>query len=101
MTLGDRIRSVERPDSTKGLAMQAPRSSPFGSARIAALALIAVTALGLAYLHLSGRSDSLVVPSGAPAGQPERHACHYDTERGSYRADCGTLVVPENRADPR
>ena len=26
--------------------------------------------------------------------------CHYATERGQYAADCGTLVVPENRADP-
>ena len=28
------------------------------------------------------------------------HPCHYGTERGSYAADCGTLVVPENRAKP-
>ncbi len=27
--------------------------------------------------------------------------CHYGTENGSYPADCGTLVVPENRADPQ
>ena len=29
------------------------------------------------------------------------HPCTYATEKGAYRADCGTLVVPENRADPR
>ena len=29
------------------------------------------------------------------------HPCTYATEKGPYRADCGTLVVPENRADPR
>ncbi len=29
------------------------------------------------------------------------HPCTYPTENGGYRADCGTLVVPENRADPR
>jgi pimeloyl-ACP methyl ester carboxylesterase len=28
------------------------------------------------------------------------HPCTYSTESGGYRADCGTLVVPENRADP-
>ena len=28
------------------------------------------------------------------------HPCTYSTEKGGYRADCGTLVVPENRADP-
>ena len=27
--------------------------------------------------------------------------CTYGTEKGSYKADCGTLVVPENRADPQ
>ena len=26
--------------------------------------------------------------------------CTYSTEDGNYAADCGTLVVPENRADP-
>jgi pimeloyl-ACP methyl ester carboxylesterase len=29
------------------------------------------------------------------------HPCTYPTEKGGYRADCGTLVVPEDRADPR
>jgi pimeloyl-ACP methyl ester carboxylesterase len=29
------------------------------------------------------------------------HPCTYPTENGGYRADCGTLVVPEDRADPR
>jgi pimeloyl-ACP methyl ester carboxylesterase len=29
------------------------------------------------------------------------HSCTYPTENGGYRADCGTLVVPEDRADPR
>jgi pimeloyl-ACP methyl ester carboxylesterase len=40
------------------------------------------------------------VPSGARAGQLKLHPCHYGTENGSYRADCGTLVVRENRHDP-
>ena len=40
------------------------------------------------------------MPSGAKAGDLHLHACHYDTEAGSYAADCGTLIVPENRADP-
>ena len=48
------------------------------------------------------RSDSnaVSVPAGAKAGQLTLHPCHYGTEQGSYAADCGTLVVPENRADP-
>src|SRR6266536_4964621 len=99
MSSAYRASSVELLDSTKGQAMEAPRTKPFGPARIVALALIALTTLGLAYLHFSGGNDSVSVPSGAHAGQLKLHACHYATEKGSYRADCGTLVVPENRAD--
>src|SRR5947207_515563 len=79
--------------------MEAPRTTPFGPARVAALALISLTTLGLAYLHFSG-TDSVSVPSGAHAGQLMLHSCHYATEDGSYRADCGTLVVRENRHEP-
>src|SRR5262249_38430693 len=44
----------------------------------------------------------LTVPHGARAGQLlGLHPCTFPTENGSYRADCGTLVVPENRANPR
>jgi pimeloyl-ACP methyl ester carboxylesterase len=80
--------------------MEAPRTKPFGPARIVALALISVMTLGLAYLHFSGGDDSVSVPSGAHAGQLTLHSCHYATEEGSYRADCGTLVVPESRNNP-
>jgi len=77
--------------------MEAPRTKGFGPARIAALALISLTTLGLAYLHFSGGDNAVSVPSGAHAGQLKLHSCHYATENGSYRADCGTLVVPESR----
>ena len=69
-------------------------------ARIAALALIALVASGLAYLHFASGSDSVSVPSGAKAGQLQLHSCTYETAKGGYRADCGTLVVRENRHDP-
>ena len=77
--------------------MEAPRTKAFGPVRIVALALISVAALGLAYLHFGTGSDSVSVPSGASAGQLRLNPCRYATENGSYRADCGTLVVPENR----
>jgi len=72
----------------------------FRSTRIVALALITLTTAGLLYLHFSLDSDRVSVPSGAQAGQLKLHPCHYGTENGSYRADCGTLVVRENRHDP-
>ena len=52
----------------------------------------------LAYLRFAPDAGPLSVPSGAHAGQLTLKSCSYDTERGSYPADCGTLVVPENRA---
>jgi pimeloyl-ACP methyl ester carboxylesterase len=78
-------------NSTKGQAMR--------PARIAALALIALVASGLAYLHFTDGSKPVSVPAGAKAGQLRLHSCTYATASGDYRADCGTLVVPENRHD--
>jgi RND superfamily putative drug exporter len=71
-----------------------------GAARITGLLLIAIVALGLAYVKLASGGDKVSVPAGAKAGQLTLHPCHYGTEQGSYAADCGTLVVPENRAEP-
>jgi pimeloyl-ACP methyl ester carboxylesterase len=70
----------------------------FTVARIIALALIALAAGGLVYLHGATERGSLSVPAGAHAGRLTMHPCTYDTESGGYRADCGTLVVRENRA---
>jgi uncharacterized membrane protein YdfJ with MMPL/SSD domain/pimeloyl-ACP methyl ester carboxylesterase len=71
-----------------------------GFARGAGLLLIAILALGLTYVKLASGGDKVTVPTGAKAGQLSLHPCHYGTEQGSYAADCGTLVVPENRAKP-
>ena len=38
---------------------------------------------------------------GAKAGDVTMHACTYKTEQGAMPADCGTLVVPENRASSK
>jgi pimeloyl-ACP methyl ester carboxylesterase len=69
----------------------------FGRGRIAGLILIALLTLALGYLHFAGGSKSVSVPSGAHAGQLTLKHCAY----GNEPADCGTLVVPENRHDPR
>jgi pimeloyl-ACP methyl ester carboxylesterase len=73
----------------------------FSPGRIAGLTLIAVLTLGLGYLHFAGSSTSVSVPAGAHAGQLTLKNCTYNTEKGAYAADCGTLVVPENRHDPK
>jgi pimeloyl-ACP methyl ester carboxylesterase len=71
----------------------------FTASRIVALTVIGLLVLGLGYLRFSPDA-SVTVPQGAKAGDLHLHPCHYDTEAGSYAADCGTLIVPENRADP-
>ena len=77
-----------------------PRKRAFTPARTVALALIALLVLGLGYLRFEP-DGSVSVPSGAQAGDLVLEQCEYGAEDGSYAADCGTLVVPENRADPQ
>ena len=73
--------------------MAAPRTKAFGPARIVALALISVVALGLAYLHLTAGEDQVSVPSGAHAGQLQLHSCRYATENGSCRTSSVGLAA--------
>ena len=80
---------------------KSPPSRSFTWARIAALLVTIVLLTGLAYLGVSSSPETVSVSQGAHAGQLTMHSCTYPTENGAYRADCGTLVVPENRADPR
>src|SRR5579863_120127 len=92
------LAAVEISDlSSNGRQAVAKR---FGAGRITGLALIAVLMLALGYLHFSGGSKSVSVPLGAHAGQLTLKSCNYTTENGTSAADCGTLVVPENRRDP-
>src|SRR5687767_11768564 len=67
--------------------------------RAAALVVIGLLGLGLVYIGWSGDSRP-AVPDGARAGDLAMEACTYRTDGGDRAADCGTLVVPENRRDP-
>src|SRR5947209_4444071 len=65
------------------------------------IALVVVTVLtGALALLVSGGGHTVTVPRGAHAGQVFLHPCTFSTEAGKYPADCGTLVVPENRRNP-
>jgi pimeloyl-ACP methyl ester carboxylesterase len=68
--------------------------------RAVALVVIALLALALLFLRVSSGDSRLSVPEGAAAGDLILHSCSYSTEDGSLPADCGTLVVPENRNNP-
>lgn len=83
----------ESRDGTTG------RTFTFG--RVVALVVIAMLVFGLAYVRFVSGATSVSVPAGARAGDLIIEPCTHATENGSYDADCGTLVVPENRADPR
>jgi pimeloyl-ACP methyl ester carboxylesterase len=87
--------------TTKGKLMRSPNTHIFTPGRIVALVLIAVLAGGLAFLRFGPDGGSVSVPSGAKPGDLILEDCEYGTENGAYAADCGTLVVPENRADPQ
>ena len=76
----------------------AKRPKAFTWARIVALVVIGVMLFGLAYIGFAPGDAAVSVPQGAHAGQLTMHPCTYATEQGAMRADCGTLVVPENRA---
>jgi pimeloyl-ACP methyl ester carboxylesterase len=80
--------------------LDAPTTRILRPARFVALALIALAVLGLAYLRFAPDGDSVSVPAGGKAGDLTLERCNYATEDGSYEADCGTLVVLENRHDP-
>jgi pimeloyl-ACP methyl ester carboxylesterase len=76
-------------------------NSPPVRARVVALLLAAAALLVLAYPGLA-KAPTLSVPPGARAGQlVGLRSCTFPTESGGYRADCGTLVVPEDRANAR
>src|SRR5215212_404237 len=77
-----------------------PRTQLFTPTRVVAVALIAVLVAGLVYVRFAPGPDPVVVPEGASAGELILEPCEYAGENGSYPADCGTLVVPETRADP-
>src|SRR5947209_19156049 len=76
------------------------RTRGFTPERIIALILIAPVVLGLGYLRFAPGASAVSVPAGAHAGGLTLKSCSYTTEKGSSSADCGTLVVPENRTNP-
>ncbi|MBV9659878.1 MAG: alpha/beta fold hydrolase [Acidimicrobiales bacterium] len=77
------------------------RPRRFTWVRTAGLLVTIVLLTGLAYLRVSSSPETFSVPQGAHAGELTMNPCTYATENGSYRAECGTLVVAENRADAR
>ena len=72
----------------------------YNPSRIVALAVIGAMLFGLTYIGFVNGDAAVSVPQGAHAGQLAMHPCTNTTEKGAYRADCGTLIVPENGQTP-
>ena len=72
----------------------------FPRGRVIALILVAVLVAALIYLRLASEPDPVTVPEGTAAGDLSLAPCEYRGESGARAADCGTLVVAENPADP-
>jgi hypothetical protein len=62
--------------------------------------LIVIAVLANLLPACSAKEAPVTVPPGAQAGDLAVEPCTYEARDVEYAADCGTLVVPENRADP-
>jgi len=67
--------------------------------------IIGITMVVIASLSLAGCGGSgnapVTVPEGAQAGDlVDLEPCTYEVMDVEYAAECGTLIVPENRSDP-
>ena len=78
------LEPIDEPEPAQAPKPAAPkRKRRLGLARITGLVLIVIVALGLAYVKLASRGDSVSVPAAAKAGQLTLHPCHYGTDAGS------------------
>ena len=67
--------------------------------RVLIFVLIAILLI-LSLAACGGKEDPITVPMGAQAGDLTMEPCTYEQDDVEYAADCGTLVVPENRSNP-
>ncbi len=69
--------------------------------KIIFLICILIAALALTgWWLLRTKSGAITVPAGAKAGDIFLKSCPIKISGVKYQADCGTLVVPENRSNP-
>jgi len=62
--------------------------------------VVSIMLLGLVLTACSGAKESqITVPAGAKAGDLLLEPCTFRSGDVEYAADCGTLVVPENRSN--
>ena len=66
------------------------------------MTLVVIAILAAVLLSACGGPDKapMTVPEGAQAGDLIMESCMFEVDKVEYAAECGTLVVPENRSDP-
>jgi len=65
------------------------------------LILVVIAVLAALLPACGGKEAPITVPAGAQAGDlVGLQSCTYEANEVEYDADCGTLVVPENRSAP-
>jgi pimeloyl-ACP methyl ester carboxylesterase len=68
---------------------------------IITLLLILILSTTLVTACSSSEAPSMIVPAGAQAGDlVDLEPCTFEAKHVEYAADCGTLIVPENRSAP-
>jgi len=73
----------------------------FKKTTITTLYLILLLSTALVTACSAPEASTLTVPEGAQAGDlVDLEPCTYEARDEEYAADCGTLIVPENRSDP-
>ncbi len=64
------------------------------------VAVIVIPLLGALFWVIRSRPKPIRVPAGSKPGDSFLTACHVKIGKVQYAADCGALIVPENRANP-
>ena len=73
----------------------------FKNTHCTAISILFVMLLSLVLVACGGKAAPITVPVDAHAGDlVDMQTCTYKAGDVKYAADCGTLLVPENRDDP-
>lgn len=62
------------------------------------VAIPIIVLLTLLLMACGSKEKPVAVPEGAQAGDLALEPCTFEAQKTAYQADCGTLVVPENRS---
>ncbi|MCP4422036.1 MAG: alpha/beta hydrolase, partial [Chloroflexi bacterium] len=68
--------------------------------KLKVVVITAVITLGGIMFAWQNKKEPMTVPTGAKAGELHTEPCSIKLDSGKYDADCGVLIVPENKTNP-